>query len=107
MTMQECLLEAVEQRLLRRLDVQFAMMVADNDHPTLMLAAALLSYDAGEGHVCLPLSRLKPDAKTPAPLLACFNLLGDDPDWRGALMDSPAVSDGAKPTPLILVDDRL
>ncbi|MEB7502334.1 exodeoxyribonuclease V subunit alpha [Leclercia pneumoniae] len=107
MTMQECLLEAVEQRLLRRLDVQFAMMVADNDHSTLMLAAALLSHDAGEGHVCLPLSRLKPDAKTPAPLLACFNLLGDDPDWRGALMDSPAVSDGAKPTPLILVDDRL
>jgi len=28
MTMQELLLEAVEQRALRRLDVQFAMMVA-------------------------------------------------------------------------------
>ena len=56
MTMQELLLEAVEQRLLRQLDVQFAMMVA-GEHPAVMLAAAILSKDAGEGHVCLPLSR--------------------------------------------------
>lgn len=50
MTMQELLLEAVEQRLLRHLDVQFAMMVS-GDEPAVMLAAAILSKDAGEGHV--------------------------------------------------------
>jgi exodeoxyribonuclease V alpha subunit len=107
MTMQECLLEAVEQRLLRRLDVQFALMVADNDHPAVMLAAALLSRDAGEGHVCLPLARLTADNKTPAPLLACFALLDEAPDWQAILMRSPAVSDGAEPTPLILIGERL
>lgn len=48
MTMQELLLEAVEQRLLRHLDVQFAIMVA-GEQPAVMLAAAILSNDAGKG----------------------------------------------------------
>ena len=56
MTFEQLLLAAVEQRLLRPLDVQFALMVAQNDPPAVMLAAALLSRDAGEGHVCLPKS---------------------------------------------------
>ena len=68
MTMQALLLEAVEQRLLRHLDVQFAMMVA-GEEPAVMLAAAILSKDAGEGHVCLPLSRLAVDEKMPPALL--------------------------------------
>lgn len=58
MTMDELLLAAAEQRLLRPLDVQFALMVAQDAPPAVKLAAALLSRDAGEGHVCLPLSRL-------------------------------------------------
>ncbi|KAF0658465.1 hypothetical protein L244_09760 [Salmonella enterica subsp. enterica serovar Worthington str. BCH-3194] len=58
MTIQERLLEAVEQKLLRPIDAQFALTVAGNDDPAVTLAAALLSHDAGEGHVCLPLSRL-------------------------------------------------
>ncbi len=61
MTFEQLLLAAVEQRLLRPLDVQFALMVAQNDPPAVKLAAALLSRDAGEGHVCLPLSRLSGD----------------------------------------------
>ncbi len=52
MTFEQLLLAAVEQRLLRPLDVQFALMVAQNDPPAVKLAAALLSRDAGEGHVC-------------------------------------------------------
>jgi hypothetical protein len=48
MTMQALLLDAVEQRLLRHLDVQFAMMVA-GEEPAVMLAAAILSKDAGKG----------------------------------------------------------
>ena len=106
MTMQELLLEAVEQRALRPLDAQFAMMVAGDD-AAVMLAAAVLSKDAGEGHVCLPLSRLVPDEKMPVPLQACFALLGEMADWQGALLRSSAVSHGDIPTPLILCNDRL
>lgn len=61
MTMDELLLQAVEQRLLRPLDVQFALMVAQEAHPAVKLTAAILSRDAGEGHVCLPISRLAED----------------------------------------------
>lgn len=107
MTMQELLLEAVEQRVLRRLDVQFAMMVAGNDQPAVMLAAAILSRDTGEGHVCLPLSRLQVEAKTPALLQACFALHDADQDWTSTLMRSPAVSAGDAPTPLVLTGERL
>lgn len=80
MTMQDLLLDAVEQRVLRQLDVQFAMMIAA-DQPAVMLAAALLSKDAGEGHVCLPLSRLVVDEKMPPVLQSSFALLGRG--WTG------------------------
>ncbi|WP_368542846.1 exodeoxyribonuclease V subunit alpha [Enterobacter soli] len=106
MTMQKLLLEAVEQRQLRQLDVQFALMVA-SEEPAVMLAAAMLSKDAGEGHVCLPLSRLVCDDKTHAALQACFALLGEALDWESALLSSPAVSSSESPAPLILTAGRL
>lgn len=106
MTMQELLLEATEQHLLRQLDVQFAIMVA-GEQPAVMLAAAILSRDAGEGHVCLPVSRLVCDDKTPPALQSCFALLGDDLDWQRVLLSSSAVSDGSTPAPLILTGGRL
>lgn len=106
MTMQELLLEAVEQRVLRHLDVQFAMMVA-GEEPEVMLAAALLSKDAGEGHVCLPLSRLVPDEQMPAALQSCFVLLGESVDWQAVLLRSPAVSGAETQTPMILTGERL
>lgn len=106
MTMQELLLGATEQRLLRQLDVQFAIMVA-GEQPAVMLAAAILSRDAGEGHVCLPLSRLVCDDKTPPALQSCFALLGDGVDWQRVLLSSSAVSDGSTPAPLILTSGRL
>jgi exodeoxyribonuclease V alpha subunit len=104
--MQELLLGATEQRLLRQLDVQFAIMVA-GEQPAVMLAAAILSRDAGEGHVCLPLSRLVCDDKTPPALQSCFALLGDGVDWQRVLLSSSAVSDGSTPAPLILTGGRL
>ena len=107
MTMQTLLLEAVEQRVLRQLDVQFAMMVAGHDRPAVMLAAAILSKDAGDGHVCLPLSRLVVDDKTSAPLQACFAMLGETIDWQNTLLGSSAVSTGDAATPLILSAGRL
>ncbi|CZZ17746.1 MULTISPECIES: exodeoxyribonuclease V subunit alpha [Enterobacter] len=106
MTMQALLLEAVEQRLLRHLDVQFAMMVA-GEEPAVMLAAAILSKDAGEGHVCLPLSRLAVDEKMPPALQSCFALLGEAVDWQAILLRSPAVSATDTGTPLILTGERL
>lgn len=107
MTMQELLLEAVEQRALRRLDVQFAMMVASNEEPAVMFAAAMLSKDAGDGHVCLPLTRLRLDEKTSPALRACFTVLGESVDWHAELQRSAAVSGGDRPTPLILWAERL
>lgn len=106
MTMQELLLEAAEQRVLRQLDVQFAMMVA-GDLPAVMLAAAILSRDAGEGHVCLPLSRLVIDEKMPPVLQSCFALLGENVDWQSVLNRSLAVGPGDAQTPLVLIGDRL
>ncbi len=58
MSLSQLLNQAVELKLLSALDRQFAMMVASDEQPAVMPAAALLSSDAGEGHVCLPLSRL-------------------------------------------------
>lgn len=106
MRMQELLLEAVEQRVLRHLDVQFAMMVA-GEEPEVMLAAALLSKDAGEGHVCLPLSRLVLNEQMPAALQSCFVLLGESVDWQAVLLRSPAVSGAETQTPMILTGERL
>ncbi|MEG5898546.1 exodeoxyribonuclease V subunit alpha [Enterobacter bugandensis] len=106
MTMQALLLDAIEQRALRHLDVQFAMMVA-GEEPAVMLAAAILSKDAGEGHVCLPLSRLVVDEKMPPALQACFALLGEAVDWQEILLRSPAVSSADTGTPMILTGERL
>ena len=109
MTMQALLQEALQQKLLRPLDVQFALTVASEDEPALMLAAALLSRDAGEGHVCLPLSRLTTAAFGGASPLASalFEHAGDPPDWQQVLLASSAVGDGSGATPLILHDSRL
>ncbi len=52
------LLQAVEKRLLRPLDIQFARLIADETQPFRLLAAACVSADACEGHVCLPLANL-------------------------------------------------
>ncbi|MGR7161905.1 exodeoxyribonuclease V subunit alpha [Klebsiella aerogenes] len=111
MTMDELLLAAAEQRLLRPLDVQFALMVAQDAPPAVKLAAALLSRDAGEGHVCLPLSRLNPEEALSGKageirdqLLA---MAGEPQDWPQLLLSSSAVSRGDEPTPMILCGDRL
>ena len=61
----------------------------------------------GEGHVCLPLSRLTIDEKMPAALQSCFALLGESVDWQSVLLSSPAVSRADTQTPMILIGDRL
>ncbi|XTZ39200.1 exodeoxyribonuclease V subunit alpha [Salmonella enterica] len=109
MKMSALLQAAMAQKLLRPLDVQFALTIAHDDEPAVMLAAALLSFDTGEGHVCLPLSRLNAESFSQTSLLftQLFEQAGNPDDWRQILLASPAVGTGDTPTPLILKDDRL
>ena len=111
MKMRELLIQAVERKCLRPLDAQFAMMIAGEDEPALMLAAAQLSFDAGEGHVCLPLASLTPHdsfAWRDATLAkALFDEAGVEGDWRAVLQHSPAVAKDDEPAPLKLIDNRL
>ncbi|MDX6039874.1 exodeoxyribonuclease V subunit alpha [Scandinavium lactucae] len=111
MSMEALLLEAAQHKLLRPLDVQFALMVAAADKPAVMLAAALLSRDAGEGHVCLPLSRFHPDEQATGRAQSLWQQLfaqaEDGDDIETLLRASPAVSDGSVATPLVLCEGRL
>lgn len=111
MKMSELLQQAVDQKWLRALDAQFAMMIAGDEQPAVMLAAALVSHDAGEGHVCLPLSRLAPEycfaGRQPVLAEALFTAVGDITDWKSLLLASAAVSENVDATPLKLIGDRL
>lgn len=111
MTLEQRILEAVELRLLRPLDVQFALMVAQDEHPAVMLAAVMLSRDTGEGHVCLPLSHLTPAMQPKGRARELWQQLfadaGEPADWSALLLASQAVSAGERPSPLILSRDRL
>ncbi|WP_407083983.1 exodeoxyribonuclease V subunit alpha [Yersinia artesiana] len=105
--------QAVRDHLLRPLDVQFSRMIAGDNDPMLQLAAAVLSAEAGAGHVCLPLSYLQPDqlfgGRQPALSQALWQAVGapDPLHWIQKLNSSPAVSDGSRPTPLVLQNNRL
>lgn len=110
MRLRTLLQQAVALKILRPLDVQFALTVASEDEPAVMLAAAMLSFDAGEGHVCLPLSRLAPEslsARAHPLLTSLYEEVGYPVDWRKTLLASPAVSEGEAATPMILTGERL
>ncbi|MTD37135.1 exodeoxyribonuclease V subunit alpha [Erwinia sp. CPCC 100877] len=110
MTLQALFDQAVALKLLRPLDARFALTLA-GDNAAAALAAALLSRDAGEGHVCLPLSRLRVnlcfETRHESLAQALFCAAGNPADWRQALLASAAVSEGDVATPLKLVGDRL
>ncbi|MEN3258256.1 exodeoxyribonuclease V subunit alpha [Sodalis endosymbiont of Spalangia cameroni] len=111
--MEEILAEAQRLRLFRPLDVQFARMLATPAEPALMLASACLSADAGAGHVCLPLALLTParlfDGRMPTLAQQAWLRAGSPSldDWQQHLLASNAVSDGSRPTPLVLDNQRL
>ncbi|WP_455820374.1 exodeoxyribonuclease V subunit alpha [Pseudomonas cerasi] len=111
MTLTEGLQQAQRLRLLRPLDVQFAQMVATAEQPALMLAAALVSRDAGEGHVCLPLDQLHPEtffAGRHAELAqALWQAAGSPQNWSDTLLAQTAVSGGESATPMVLHQQRL
>ncbi|MGK2960363.1 MAG: exodeoxyribonuclease V subunit alpha [Candidatus Malihini olakiniferum] len=104
---------ALKRQLLRPLDVQFARMLTGEQSPQIQLAAALVSAATGAGHVCLPLTELRPEAlfdgRDPSLARALWDYSGQ-PDmaaWQQSLLASPAVSDGHRATPLVLQYQRL
>ncbi|AHK18205.1 exodeoxyribonuclease V subunit alpha [Yersinia similis] len=111
--MMTLLAQAARDRLLRPLDVQFSRMIAGDDNPQLQLVAAILSAEAGAGHVCLPLHYLQPEllfgGRQPDLSLALWQAAGspDRTQWLQALQNSAVVSDGSQPTPLVLQQERL
>jgi exodeoxyribonuclease V alpha subunit len=104
--------QAIACGALRALDVQFALTISQQD-PAIMLAAACLSAQSGAGHVCLSLEQLHPqqlfDGRFPALAEALSATLDDAQtiEWRERLLQHPAVSDGSRPSPLVLVEQRL
>lgn len=111
--MEELFAQALQLRLLRPLDIQFARMLAAPHEAAMLLACACLSADAGAGHVCLPLELLAPAELFNGrhrPLAdAAWELAGKPSadDWQRILIASPAISDGSRPTPLVLDNRRL
>jgi len=81
--------QATELRLLRSLDVQFAQLIATSDEPARLLAAACLSAEAGEGHVCLPLAHLNREklfrGRHPELAQAIWQAAGEPHDWHSLL----------------------
>lgn len=102
--------QASELRLFRSLDIQFARMIASEDQPALILAAACVSAEAGEGHVCLPLAQFTEqalfDGRQPE-LARQLWLAAGEPEWLDLLQNSEAVGDGSTATPLVLHQQRL
>ncbi|WMQ74938.1 MAG: RecBCD enzyme subunit RecD [Sodalis sp.] len=111
--MEDIVAEAQRLRLFRPLDVHFSRMLATPSEPALMLASACLSADVGAGHVCLPLALLTParlfDGRLPTLAQLAWLRAGSPSldDWQRHLLASNAVSDGSRPTPLVLDNQRL
>ncbi|MEG3126842.1 exodeoxyribonuclease V subunit alpha [Pantoea cypripedii] len=110
-SMTALLTQAMELRLLRPLDIQFACLVADDSQPARLLAAACLSAEAGEGHVCLPLTQLTRDAlfngRHPELAQAIWLAAGEPQDWLAVFQGWSALSDSAQATPIVLAQQRL
>jgi exodeoxyribonuclease V alpha subunit len=109
--MMSLLMQAMEKRLLRPLDIQFARLLADESQPALLLAAACVSAEAGEGHVCLPLENLSEArlfaGRQPALAQALWQAAGAPENWTERLAGWSALSDGSLVTPLVLNNQRL
>lgn len=99
--------------VLRPLDLQFARIVAGEEEPDILLAAACLSAEAGAGHVCLMLEQLLPEnlfeGRQPELAQAVW-LAAGQPDiarWQQRLTASAAVGDGSSAMPMVLQQQRL
>ncbi|WP_319931569.1 exodeoxyribonuclease V subunit alpha [Xenorhabdus santafensis] len=111
--MMSLLQQAVSQKLLRPLDVQFAYVMIKDENPLLLLIAALLSAESGAGHVCLPLERISPEylfeGRHPELASSLWSLAGEPSPEQiiAALQACPAVSQGELPAPIILSQQHI
>lgn len=105
------LAQAAELRLLRSLDVQFAQLLADDEQPARLLLAACLSAEAGDGHVCLPLSQLSRNnlfkGRHAELAQAIWQAAGEPQDWPAILGGWSALSSSEQAAPIVLSEDRL
>ncbi len=110
-SMTALLAQAAELRLLRSLDVQFAQLLADDEQPARLLLAACLSAEAGDGHVCLPLSQLSRDnlfkGRHAELAYAIWQAAGEPQDWPALLEGWSALSRSDQAAPIVLSEDRL
>ena len=105
---------------IRPLDHAFASLLFEqSDHisPTVLLAAALTSYQLSHGHVCLDLAQTLQQPETtlslnhsyqqqhwhPKLLLAQINLV----DWQASIIESNLVSNGEQQAPLVWQHGKL
>lgn len=105
---------------LRPLDHAFAAFLAEqspNTEPSVLLAAALTSYQLSHGHVCLDIAltlqhpelslslnyRYQQQPWYPVQLLAQLNLN----EWQQAIINSELSSQGERQTPLVWQQGRL
>ncbi|MDF7650499.1 exodeoxyribonuclease V subunit alpha [Erwiniaceae bacterium L1_54_3] len=110
-SMTALLTQAVDLRLLRPLDVQFAQLLADDSQPARLLAAACLSAEVGEGHVCLPLSQLNQNqlfkGRHPELAQAIWQTAGEPEAWQTVFANWSALSSREQAAPIVLSEHRL
>ena len=111
---EQLLKQAQEAQMFRPLDLRFARLVEAGGSAPELLAAACLSAGSGEGHVCLPLSLLRPDRLFSGRQLTLATELwqaaGAPQDtllWQQRLSRWNAVNDGSLAAPRVLDNDRL
>lgn len=104
----------VAKQVIRPLDYQFARYLAADlpapQGPLLALVAAMTSFAAGSGHICLDLRCLHPQRlfglRDTQHLWQATGLL-PLAQWPALLRTCPAIGDGSQPTPLVLDGDYL
>ncbi|PKH25043.1 exodeoxyribonuclease V subunit alpha [Enterobacterales bacterium CwR94] len=103
--------QAVEVGALRAIDDQFARFIAADESPGRMLLAAMVSAEAGDGHVCLPLAHVSAERLFAGRWPELAAEIWQAAEWTdnidSALEGWQAVSDGSQPTPLVLENGRL
>ena len=101
------LLKTLEQQnIIRPLDYQFARLMNELcPDPVITLISALVSYELGQGNVCLNIPEINPNALfelDPTTSQTLINKADCPPEqWLSHIKDLPVISDGSQPAPLV------
>ena len=99
-----------QQGIIRALDYQFAKLIHSmNPDPLLTLTAANVSFELGQGNVCMSLASdftlFGLDEKESSQLMNSIAIPKEQ--WLTSLKSTQIVGEGNGPTPLVLDSDRL